>query len=46
MLRSSGISLNNLSDKIFWSWNKAMGSATANLAYQSIYFINLLEENR
>jgi hypothetical protein len=46
MLWSSGISLNNSSDKIVWSWNRAMGSVTANLAYQSISFINLLDENR
>jgi hypothetical protein len=46
MLRSSGISLNNSSDQIAWSWNKAMGSTIVNLAYQSISFLDLLEENR
>jgi hypothetical protein len=36
ILKSSGITLNNTNDKIVWSWNKAMGTITANLAYQSI----------
>jgi hypothetical protein len=46
MLRSSGIKLNNTSDKIVWSWNRATGDVTANLAYQSITFSNILDENR
>jgi hypothetical protein len=46
VLRSSGISLNNSKDKIVWSWNMAMGSVTANLAYQSISFINHMDGNR
>jgi hypothetical protein len=40
LLKSSGISLNNTKDKIVWSWNKEMGTVTANLSYQSIYFTN------
>jgi hypothetical protein len=46
MLRSSGISLNNSRDKLVWSWNRAKGSVTANLAYQSLSYINLLDDNR
>jgi hypothetical protein len=46
MLRSSGIKLNNTSDKIVWSWNRATGDVTANLAYHSITFLNILDENR
>jgi ribonuclease HI len=46
MLRSSGITLNDSSDKLVWSWNGAMGTVSANLAYQSISFMNLLDENK
>jgi hypothetical protein len=46
VLRSCGISLNNLKDKIVWSWNRDMGSVNINLSYQSISFINLMDGNR
>jgi hypothetical protein len=46
ILWSSGISLNNTRDKIVRPWNKATGVVTANLAYKSITFINILDENR
>jgi hypothetical protein len=46
LLKSSGISLNNSKDKIVWSWNKAVGNVTTNLAYQSISFINTTEDIR
>jgi hypothetical protein len=45
VLKSSGISLNNSKDKIVWSWNRAMGTVTTNLAYQSITFSNTMEDN-
>jgi hypothetical protein len=46
MLRSSGITLNDSSDKLVWSSSGAMGIVSTNLAYQSISFMNLLDENK
>jgi hypothetical protein len=36
VLKSSGVSLNQSNDKIVWSWNRACGSVSTNLAYQFI----------
>jgi hypothetical protein len=45
-LRTNGISLNDSSDKLVWSWNRALGTVSVKLAYQSILFTNLKGENR
>jgi hypothetical protein len=45
-LRTNGISLNESCDKLVWSWNRALGTVTVKLAYQSILFSNLKGEKR
>jgi hypothetical protein len=42
-LKSSGVTLNNTNDKIVWSWNKAIGTITSDLAYQCIAIILTME---
>lgn len=39
-------SLNNSRDELVWSWNIEKGFVTTNLAYQSLSYINLLDDNR
>jgi hypothetical protein len=46
ILKSSGIHLKNTNDKIVWTWNRSTREITANLAYQSILFLNQMEERR
>jgi hypothetical protein len=36
VLKSNGLSLNQSNDKLVWSWNRAVGSIYADLAYQCI----------
>jgi hypothetical protein len=45
-LRTNGISLNDSSDKLVWSWNRSLGTVFVKLAYQSILYSNLKGENR
>jgi len=45
-LRTNGISLNDSSDNLVWSWNWALGTVSVKLTYQSILFSNLKGENR
>ena len=42
-LKSNGVTLNNTNDKIVWSWNKAIGTITYDLAYQCIDRILAME---
>jgi hypothetical protein len=46
ILKCSGIHLKNTNDKIVWTWNRSTGEVTTNLAYQSILYLNQMEERR
>jgi hypothetical protein len=46
ILNSSDILLKNSNDKLVWSWNRSTGAVTANLAYQSILYLNNMEERK
>jgi hypothetical protein len=45
-IQTNGIYLKDSCDKLVWSWNRALGIATAKQAYQSILYSNLKGENR
>jgi len=42
-LKRNGVTLNNTNEKIVWSWNKAIGTITYDLAYQCIDRILAME---